>query len=136
MLVICSILCTNAGISGFTLTANLMFLISNSATKSSKILKNISKFNLILADAGKNIHLIFNMKQLVLEFFLNLLHFFRDTRLIYHLASRWKLFKILSYEILQGNSDLAPKHQSQNLHLNNWKRFDQFPKRVCLKSHC
>ena len=57
MLVICSIPCTNAGSPGFALTTNLDFFIFNSATKSTKILKNTYELYII------------NMKQLVSEFF-------------------------------------------------------------------
>ena len=44
-------------------------LIFNFATKSPNILKNISKFKLIIADLEKNNYIIINLKQLVSEFF-------------------------------------------------------------------
>ena len=43
--------------------------IYNSATRSPKILKNISKFNLINVNYEKSEYLIFNLKQLVLDCF-------------------------------------------------------------------
>ena len=46
----------------------MSLLISNSATRSTKVLKNISSFNLIIADLEKNNHLIFDLEQRVLEF--------------------------------------------------------------------
>ena len=48
---------------------NLNLLIFSFATKSPKILKNISKFKLIIADIEKNNYLIIDSKQLVSEFF-------------------------------------------------------------------
>ena len=57
-------------------------LIFNSATKSPKILKNISKFKLIIADLEKNSHSIIYLKQLVSKLFKPVAFFFWDTRYI------------------------------------------------------
>ena len=47
----------------------LKFADFNFATKSPKILENVSKFILIIADFNKDSHLIISMKQLPLELF-------------------------------------------------------------------
>ena len=65
----CSILCSNTGSSGFALTIYLSLFIFNSATKSPKILKNISKFKLIIVDLEKTNYLVICFKQLSSESF-------------------------------------------------------------------
>ena len=72
-------LCTSSGSSGFALTT---FSIYNPATRSPKILKNISKFNLIILNFEKNNYFIFNLKQLVSEF-LKICCVFWDIRYIF-----------------------------------------------------
>ena len=57
----------------------LSLLIYNSAIWSSAILKNISRFNLIIVNFERNYHLISNLKQLVVEFFKLVPYFFWTT---------------------------------------------------------